>query len=67
MTLIRHEMMEMRLVSDGVPQDDAHTLISKQYDYSRESAEYYRNLQQKVAHRTGQISGGITMLGGNTH
>ena len=67
LTLIRHEMMEMRLVNDGVPQDDAHTLTSRQYDYSRESAEYYKAIQKKIEHRDGQVSGALTMLGGNTH
>ena len=59
--------MEMRLVSEGVSQEQAHIITSRQYDYSKESRDYYLGLQQKVGHKDGQVSGGITILKGNTH
>jgi len=66
-TLLNHELMEMRLVSDGSTQDEAHTITSRKYDYARESAAYYLSIQKEVAHEEGQISGAITYLSGNTH
>ena len=66
-TLLNHELMEMRLVSDGSTQDEAHTITSRKYDYAQESADYYLSIQKQVKHEEGQISGAITFLSGNTH
>ena len=66
-TLLNHELMEMRLVSDGSTQDEAHTITSRKYDYAKESAEYYSGMQKKVIHEENYISGAITFLSGNTH
>ena len=66
-TLLNHELMEMRLVSDGSTQDEAHTITSRKYDYSKESAEYYFSIQKYIEHEEGQVSGAIMFLAGNTH
>ena len=67
LTLLNHELMEMRLVSDGSTQDEAHTITSRKYDYARESVSYYLSIQKQVGYEEGQISGAITYLSGNTH
>jgi hypothetical protein len=67
LTLLNHELLELRLVSDGIPQDEAHLIASKKYNYSRESYEFYQSLQIVVDHDEGTITGAITMLQGNTH
>lgn len=66
-TLLHHELMELKLVSEGVPQDEAHIITSRKYNYSQESFDYYQSLQITVDHDEGTISGAITMLQGNTH
>ena len=65
-TLLNHELMEMRLISDGSTQEEAHTITSRKYDYAKESAEYYFDMQKKVYHEEGQVSGAISALDGNT-
>ena len=67
LTLIRHELMEMRLVNEGLTQDEAHTITSRTYNYSKESSEYYDSLNVKVGRKESGISGVITYLGSNTH
>lgn len=66
LTLLNHELMELKLVSEGVPQDEAHMITSRKYNYSKESYEYYESMQIKVDHAN-IVSGAITMLQGNTH
>lgn len=44
-TLLRHEIMEMEMVIKGIPQNIAHDITSKIYNYPEESKEYYRNLR----------------------
>ena len=41
LTLLNHEIMESKLVSDGLSQDEAHTITSKVYNYRKEVDEYY--------------------------
>ena len=66
-TLLQHELMEMRLVNEGLNQDEAHTITSRKYNYSQESSDYYLSLNIEVNRDDPAISGGITYLGGNTH
>jgi len=46
-TLLRHEIAEMELVAKGMSQNDAHTQVSKTYDYRKESDDYYNALEMK--------------------
>lgn len=46
MTLIQHENMERQLVESGMSQDEAHTITTKKYNYTRESDEYYAALKE---------------------
>ena len=57
----------MRLVNEGPTQDEAHTITSRKYDYSKESASYYEKLKISVEHGDGMVSGAISYLGRNTH
>ncbi len=57
----------MRLVNEGLTQDEAHTITSRKYDYSKESASYYEKLKISVEHGDGMVSGAISYLGRNTH
>ena len=66
-TLLNHELMEMRLVNEGLTQDEAHTIKSRKYDYSKESAAYYEEMKVLVEHGDGMVSGAISYLGRNTH
>ena len=66
-TLLNHELMEMRLVNDGSSQEEAHAITSRRYDYAKQSAEYYQGIRQMIHHGDGQISGAISALNGNTH
>lgn len=66
-TLLNHKLMELKLVSEGVSQDEAHIITSRKYNYSKESFDYYQSLQIIVNHDDGTVSGAITMLQGNTH
>ena len=40
-TLLRHERMERSLMLQGVPQDEAHMIATKKYDYGREAKLYH--------------------------
>ena len=46
-TLIKHELLEMRLVSEGISQDEAHDLTENQFNYQKESDEFYEKLKMK--------------------
>ena len=41
LTLLKHEMLEMQLVKDGLSQAEAHISASKAYNYGKEAAEFY--------------------------
>lgn len=43
-SLIRHRLLEMELVNKGMSYVEAHKKAMLQYDYIKESAEYYRGL-----------------------
>lgn len=46
--LLKHELMEQRLVCDGCSQYEAHLLTSKKYNYSDASDKYYQSLGMSV-------------------
>lgn len=45
-TLLKHEMMERKLMSEGISQEKAHIMTSQKYDYSKEAAEYYAKIEK---------------------
>ena len=45
MTLLRHEIMERQLMGQGLSQDEAHRVTSKDFNYQKEATEYYDNLK----------------------
>ena len=45
-TLIKHEMMELKLVKQGYTQDEAHDITSRQYNYRKESDEFYAEIKK---------------------
>ena len=72
LTLLNHELMEMRLVNEGLEQDEAHSITSRKYNYALECFEFYEELRTKDSKNPknmmhNMISGGITLLQWNTH
>ena len=47
LTLIKHEIYEKELISNGMSQDDAHKETSKIYNYQKEAEEYYDSLKKR--------------------
>lgn len=43
-TLLQHELMERKLMEQGYPQNEAHRITERTYNYSKESKEYYANV-----------------------
>lgn len=41
LTLLRHEMLEQKLMNEGKTQSEAHIIASKHYNYAKEANEYY--------------------------
>lgn len=46
LTLLRHEIMEIDLMSQGHSQEEAHIITSKKYNYSKEADVYYDSLEK---------------------
>lgn len=46
LTLIKHEIMEKKLVREGLTQDKAHTLASEKYNYTKEATEFYDKIKK---------------------
>lgn len=46
-TLIKHEIYEKELISKGFSQDEAHKIASKEYNYRKESSEYYAKIKKR--------------------
>lgn len=46
LTLLKHEIRERQLVLRGMSQYDAHIAASKEFNYSRESDEFYATLEE---------------------
>ena len=47
LTLLRHEVMEQRLMKQGLSQSEAHIQASQSYNYPKESDEYYASLKER--------------------
>lgn len=45
-TLLKHERMESKLISEGMPQDEAHIQTAKKYNYSKEAQEFYGKIKR---------------------
>lgn len=61
--LIPHELMEMDLVTKGETQSTAHEKTCLEYDYPKETNEFYRRLQKEKNAKIGKgeiVSGAIT-------
>lgn len=60
MTLLYHELMEMELIHQGYQQSEAHEITSKDYNYPKESREYYEELgYDEKQNGSSKNSGGI--------
>lgn len=46
MTLIKHEIMEKRLMAEGYSQDEAHILTARKYNYDKEANEFYDKIKK---------------------
>lgn len=47
LTMIRHEIMEQELINSGMSQYEAHIETSKNYNYGKESDDYYAALKKR--------------------
>lgn len=65
--LLKHELMEIGLVKEGLSQQEAHNMSSKLYNYAKASDEYYEALSKSKNKHRSMNSGGIYFLGENTH
>ena len=45
--LIPHELMEMKLINDGLSQEEAHNKTSEVYNYPDEADKFYQELQRE--------------------
>ena len=45
-TLIKHEILERKLMRDGLSQAEAHIKASEQFNYSKEAREYYAKIKK---------------------
>ena len=47
-TMIEHELLEMRIKKDNpsITHYEAHEMATEKYDYRKEAAEYYGNLEK---------------------
>lgn len=55
LTLLRHELHELQLVSAGHSQNSAHEITNTLYNYHKESDEYYIALNRKQKHHIPQL------------
>lgn len=46
LTLIKHELMEKKLMLDGMSQDEAHIVTSRIYNYDKEATEFYDKIKK---------------------
>lgn len=46
LTMLNHELLERELVNKGIPQDKAHIVASKKYNYSKEASEFYGKIKK---------------------
>ena len=45
LTLLKHEMMEQKLMKQGYTQDEAHRITSMKYNFAKEAYEYYDKIK----------------------
>lgn len=69
LTLIKHELMEMELVSKGYSQFKAHEITNELFNYAQESDAYYKKLLgSTVIESKRDVNGGTVLrLSHNTH
>lgn len=46
LTLINHEIMEKKLISQGLSQDEAHNQATAKYNYDKEAREFYGKIKK---------------------
>ena len=46
LTLLNHEMLEQKLITEGLSQDEAHKVASQTYNYGKEASEYYGKIKK---------------------
>ena len=45
-TLLHHELLEEKMVKQGMTQDEAHRITSRTYNYDKEALEYYGKIKK---------------------
>lgn len=45
-TMLKHEVLERKLMAEGLSQEEAHLKASKEYNYSKEAGEYYAKIEK---------------------
>ena len=45
-TMLNHEILEKKLMEEGLSQEDAHLKASQEYNYSKEAGEYYAKIKK---------------------
>ena len=45
-TMLKHELMEQRLMRNGMSQDEAHKITSKTYNYGKEAQAFYDKIRE---------------------
>lgn len=45
-TMIEHELLEKELIKSGMSQTEAHKKATLKYNYSKESEEFYANIEK---------------------
>ena len=46
LTLIIHEIMERKLIEQGLSQDEAHNQATAKYNYDKEASEFYGKIKK---------------------
>ena len=66
-TLIEHELLEIRLVQDGLSQREAHERATERYNYTEECFNYYSIKAEEVKAKGNANSGAIRRLSHTSH
>ena len=45
-TLLNHELEEHKLIAQGVPQGEAHLIVSEKYNYNEETKAFYGKIKK---------------------
>lgn len=59
--LIRHELKEMGLVAQGLSQEEAHEITSREYNYSAAYKDFYKSLGLKININKKDITSGAVI------